>query len=153
MKKVVVFLMMMVMFVVANMALAEDGISYGKHDYEVCNMVHDWADYQGYWDWTMDHPRYLNGIGYACGVINKGDWENDTGYEWSIENFERWLNEEWESKLVHMRVIGNVDGVNVYLCETQSETKIVGTAYDYEKEEYVDCYCASIIFAVAVCDD
>lgn len=149
MKKVIgIFLAMVMVFVFVSMAFAEDGISYGKYDHEVCDMVHDWADNQGYWDWTMDKPRCLNGVGYACGALNKDAWENETGYEWSIDNFKKWLDEEWETCEVHIRVIGTIDGVNVYLCETQSETKIAGSAYNYEKEEYEDCYCASIMFAV-----
>ena len=150
MKQVIgIFMVMVFVFVFGSMALGENEIVYGINCYEACEMVHDWADNQCYWDWTLSPVRVLNGVGYACGALDVDTWKDETGYnEWSIDNFKDWMVDEWETCEVKIRTIGQVEGTNVYLCETKSETKIAGTGYNYETEEYEDCYCASLIFVV-----
>ena len=140
MKKVFGILMIVVMMaMMLGTALANEIVYSEDGDY-ACELVREFVDCQGYDDHSCH--RVLGSILYGYGVVHKEEFEEMSGMEWSVENFEKYCKEDWEVCEVHTKCIGEIEGYNVYLSEQQSVTKVLGTQ---NGENY---YCISVVFMV-----
>ena len=144
MKKVIgIFLTMVFVFVVISIA---SGNEISKLNGNECySKVKEFAK-NGWSKWYNEEAD--ESVLYGCGVISIEEFENGLGIEWSIENLEKAETEYYGLCECHVNKVGEIDGDDIYLIEAQSETKVLGSKYNYETEQVDEFYCGSVLFMV-----
>ena len=143
MKKLVVYILLVVMTICCGSAYADarDGIFYGIDMYEAKEIIDEWAEIKGLDDWIIMND--VNGVLYGLGGICLEDYKNDSNNDdWSIDGFEKWSIEKFEMSEIHTIVVDEVDGIKFYHSRAKSETTPLG----YKNGEAF--YNADVVFMV-----
>ena len=143
MKKIISVLILMVMVIMlGSTAVAEtkNGIIYGITTEEAKNIIDEFIEKRGLWDWQIFNA--VESVLYGYGGICKEDFEAETNKPFSKESFEEWSIDKFDICEIHTYVIETVDGITFYRSQAQSETTPLGYK---DGEAY---YCADVIFFV-----
>lgn len=142
MKKLASIILMVIMMVLGTAAYAEqgDGIWYSSNYYEVEEIMNEYCELRGLYDWQIGND--VKGTLYGCGGICKENFESEYGMPWSIEAFNKSSIDEFDICEIHTYEIETIDGIKMYRAQAQSETTPLGYK---DNEPY---YCADVIFMV-----
>ena len=146
MKKVIgIFFAMVLGFLISmsNVYATEIADIYPSKGYD---LVLEWAESNG---WTNWYNKVGEGeVAYGCGSLSIAEFENDTGLDWSMEDYKKESIERWDLCECEIKKVGEIEGYDIYLVEARSETTVVGTVWNPETESYEDYYCGSVLFMI-----
>ena len=145
MKKVIgIFITMVMVFVLVGMALGDsEGIAYRTNEYEAEELVKNWADSEGLYDWTTFNN--VDGVLYYVGGVKLEYFKEYYGVDWSIQNFNEQSMKEWEISEIHTWRVGETsEGVAIYRTIAHSDSKVI--AY-YDEADYYNCDVLFIVYS------
>ena len=133
MKKVIgltIALVCLVMMVLTVNATADE-MAYGTNQDMAYDQVREWCRCQFY-----DHyysNDVLNDVVYDCGALDAGYFEQETGKEWSFENWIEQCLDEFGMTKIEVRKVGEVNETDVYNVYAESNDNVY---YKYDEETH-----------------
>ena len=123
MKKVVgIFLAMVFVFVVINMAFADIYPTYGKAE----EMLKEWAIKYGYQECVNETVNADGSLNY-CGFLSKAGFEKETGKECTVDNWMEMSIKEFNITEIETKQVGEIEGHAVYYTHAKSNNGSLGS--------------------------
>ena len=118
-------IVVVVMVMVMNVALADDYLNYE----DSIKLLHEWGNNYGY-EYCVNEVED-NGWFYYCGCLDKTEFEEWTGLEATPDNYDKWsVNEaEWDMISCYSKQVGEIEGHAVYYCVAMANKTL---AKDYK---------------------